>query len=207
MENESKNSYELKKQEREREREEESKKAKMAKAGQSFKWYFILTIIIIALGYGLILLVKQNAPKGEDFSIGYEDQGVEHIDNGSSHPSYNSNPPSSGWHYGSPARGGFYNEALPDEQVIHNLEHGDIWIAYHPDISDEAKDTLKSFAGQYIVVSPRVENDGDISLVAWGRVDTFNIENGIVNKERIKDFIKRYDNRGPEKVRSVQHIR
>jgi len=88
--------------------------------------------------------------------------------------------------------------------VIHNLEHGDIWIAYHFDISGEAKEILESFAGQYVVVSPRFENEGDISLVAWGRVDTFDIENGVIDKGRIKDFISRYYNRGPERVRSIQ---
>jgi len=66
------------------------------------------------------------------------------------------------------------------------------------------KDTLESFAGQYVVVSPRALNDGDISLVAWGRVDMFDIENGVVDEGRIKDFISQYDNRGPEKVRGVQ---
>lgn len=79
-----------------------------------------------------------------------------------------------------------------------------IWIAYHPNLSDAAKEVLLSFAGRYVVVSSRGENEGDISLVAWGRVDTFNIEGDTVNEGRIKDFIKRYDNRGPENVRQVQ---
>ena len=54
------------------------------------------------------------------------------------------------------------------------------------------------------MVSPRPENEGDISLIAWGRVDTFNIKNSIVDEERITDFIRRYDNHGPEKVRGIQ---
>ena len=93
---------------------------------------------------------------------------------------------------------------MPDERVIHNLEHGDVWIAYHPDISDETKETLKSFAGQYVVVSPRLQNEGGVSLVAWGRIDTFDVENEPVDEGRIRDFIRRYDNRGPEKVRGIQ---
>jgi len=185
-------------------REKESAQVQRAKMRKSITQYAIWLLIIVAIGYGIFLLAQTAGPDGEDFSTRYEIQGRDHIADGAVHPEYNSNPPSSGWHYASPARGGFYEELLPDEQVIHNLEHGDIWIAYHSDISGEAKEILESFAGRYVVVSPRFENEGDISLVAWGRVDTFDIENGVIDEVRIKDFIKRYDNRGPEKVRGVQ---
>jgi len=204
MEKETKNNYELKKQEQEQIRKERHRQDKNTETKNKFVRYGLWILALVIIGYGISFLAQTTAPEGEDFSIAYDIQGQNHIAEGATHPSYNSNPPSSGWHYASTVRGRFYEEALPDEQVIHNLEHGDIWIAYHPDISDEAKDILESFAGQYVVVSPRATNDGDISLVAWGRVDTFDIENGIVDEERIRNFIKRHDNRGPEKVRGVQ---
>jgi len=48
--------------------------------------------------------------------------------------------------------------------------------------------------------------------VAWGRVDSFNLadstsslqEGGILPEERVKDFILRYINRGPEKIMPVR---
>ena len=199
-----KTEYEIKKEEREKAREEERGQAQMEKTKKSFVRYSLWVAIIVAVGYGIFLLAQTAGPDGEDFSVAYSIQGRDHIADGATHPPYNSNPPSSGSHYTSTARGGFYEEPLPDERVIHNLEHGDVWIAYHSDISGEAKEILESFAGRYVVVSPRFENEGDISLVAWSRVDTFDIENGVIDEGRIRDFIKRYDNRGPEKVRSVQ---
>jgi hypothetical protein len=49
-------------------------------------------------------------------------------------------------------------------------------------------------------------NDTDIALAAWCRLDKFNLENNNFNKDnlnqikqRIKDFILRYENKGPEK--------
>lgn len=204
MEEEKKNDYEVKKEERERSRAEKGRQDKAQNIKKSLFRYAPWIAILVGLGYGLFLLVQSTGPDGEDFSMAYKIQGREHITIGAQHPEYNSNPPSSGWHYASPARGGFYDDPLPDEQVIHNLEHGNIWIAYHPDIGDEAKTTLEDFAGQYVVVSPRSSNEGDVSLVAWGRVDTFNTDGGIVDEARIKDFISRYDNRGPEKVRGIQ---
>jgi len=199
-----KNNYEQKKQRHEAVKKKEHAQVQRAKVRKSIAHFTLWVLILIVVGYGIFLLAQTAGPDSEDFSVAYEIQGRDHIVDGATHPEYNSNPPSSGWHYASPVRGGFYNELLPDERVIHNLEHGDIWIAYRSDINGEAKEILESFAGQYIVVSPRSLNDGDISLVAWGRVDTFNIENGIIDEGRIKDFIKRYDNRGPEKVRGIQ---
>lgn len=199
-----KTEYEIRREEREKVRENERMQAKMERIKKSFVRYGLWIVIVVAIGYGLFLLARTAGPDGEDFSVAYSIQGRDHIANGATHPPYNSNPPSSGSHYAAAARGGFYEEPLSDEQVIHSLEHGDIWIAYHPDISGEAKETLESFAGQYVVVSPRAANEGDVSLVAWGKVDTFDIENEFVDEGRIRDFISRYDNRGPEKVRGIQ---
>lgn len=170
------------------------------KANNAFLIYIGIFVAVVLLGYGATLLARP-APQGTDASVAYAIQGRTHIANDAVHPPYNSNPPSSGWHYVQPARGGFYDTPLADETVIHNLEHGDIWIAYRPDISDEAQSSLKRFANQYVVISPRQENEGDISLVSWGRVDTFNLENGTVDETRIRNFIRQYDNRGPERLR------
>lgn len=204
METEQTNSYEIKKQERERARKEKYKGVQAEQVKKSFLRYGIWAGIAVLVGYGVFLLMRATGPQGEDHSTAYDIQSREHIANGAVHPPYNSNPPSSGWHYVSPARTDFYNEPIPDESAIHNIEHGDIWIAYRPTISDETKSILKKFAGAYVLVSPRAENAGDISLVAWGRVDTFDIVGGVLDQERIQDFIRRYDNRGPEKVRGIQ---
>jgi len=154
--------------------------------------------------YVITFLVRTSESQSVDHSIAFSIQGRQHIAVGEEAKQYNSNPPSSGDHYGQTARGGFYDEPLADETVIHNLEHGDIWIAYHPRINNETRSLLKKFAGQYVVVSPRAQNDGDISVVAWGRVDTFDINTDVLDEGRIQDFIRRYDNRGPEKVRGTQ---
>ena len=199
-----KNEYTTKEARRKQAREEQRIQMRREKIKKNMVRFSITFIILCVIVYGIIVLVRMSGPQGGDFSTVYPNQGRNHIAIGEEIKSYNSNPPSSGDHYGQTARGGFYDEPLADETVIHNLEHGDIWIAYHPKISSEAKETLKKFAGQYVVVSPRSQNDGNISLVAWGRVDTFDIENDAVDEHRIQDFISRYDNRGPEKVRGVQ---
>ena len=169
----------------------------------SYKSLIITLLIIVAFVYGIILLAKASLPKTEDMSVAYENQGNQHIAEGSTHGLYNSNPPSSGWHYARWIDGGVYKDAVVDENVVHNLEHGDIWISYKPDVSEDVIKVLEKFGGKYLIVSPRDANDKDIALVSWGRVDAFDVVDMESLKERVGDFIKRHDNKGPEKVRNV----
>jgi len=163
-------------------------------------WTLIIIVLLGFAGWGITKAVQSGVPEEADMSVFYPAQNREHIEVGAEHPEYTSNPPSGGWHYGLTAKKKFYDEPVPDGYVIHNLEHGDIWIAYHPRITQEAKEALKQFAFSKILVSPREANNTDIALVAWERVDAFNLENGVVPEGRIRDFIKRYRNKGPERI-------
>ena len=162
-----------------------------------------IVIVVVVLGLGVWALVgwaKGAGPQTPDQSVFYEAQSRDHIEPGTEHPAYNSNPPSGGWHYALTAKKKYYTEPVPDENALHNLEHGDVWITYSPNLPEEVKDSLKKYAFSKIVISPREANDTDIAIVAWEHVDAFNLEGGVVPDERIRDFIKRYRNKGPEKL-------
>ena len=50
---------------------------------------------------------------------------------------YNSVPPTSGDHWSTPVRCGFYNQPVPDELIVHNMEHSNVIVSYNlPDPSD-----------------------------------------------------------------------
>lgn len=132
--------------------------------------------------------------------IAVPDQGREHVTT-TNHPPYNSNPPVSGWHYPQPAEWGVYHEELADEIIIHNLEHGGVWISYKPDIPEEVRLKLESFFEKYgrkIIVTPRPQNDTEIALAAWGRLDKFGLAE--YSEERVDKFIRAFRNKGPEFV-------
>ena len=75
-----------------------------------------------------------------------------HVPRGEEHPPYNSVPGTSGWHYsdsGAPIAWGVYNEFIPDEVLVHNLEHGGIGIHYNcTDDCDFLIQQLESLARQ-----------------------------------------------------------
>lgn len=154
----------------------------------------VILIIVVAAISGLIfwsVWEEKNRP-GQDVPI----QGREHIAVGAQHPPYNSNPPTSGPHYAQEADWGFYGRELPDEQLVHNLEHGGIWIAYK-NIDDATKAKLEALARKYsgsVIITLRLANDVKIALASWGRLEK--MDN--FDEKRIVRFIKANKNKSPE---------
>ncbi len=129
----------------------------------------------------------------------YAIQGTQHIQEGESHPPYNSNPPTSGWHYQRDASWGVHEAEIPDEQAVHNLEHGGIWISYQPTLDQASADKLREIARRYrskVILTPRARDDSKIALAAWGKLDALES----LDEGRIVTFIKSFINQGPEKV-------
>ena len=156
------------------------------------KWT-IGIVLTIAVGYGVILLVRQSQQPlpGVAFAI----QGQEHIAIGASHPEYNSNPPTSGWHYAQEANLGVSQVELPDEQVLHNLEHGGIWISYK-DIDDATKAALEKIVKSHskMILEPRSKSDAQIVLASWGRLQKLQS----FDEQAIQTFIDANSNKSPE---------
>lgn len=126
----------------------------------------------------------------------FENLGSEHIKDGAEHKPYNSNPPTSGPHYFQPAEWGVYPNQLKDEQLVHNLEHGGIWISYK-DIDPETKAKLETIGKANpgsVIVTPRPENDAKVVIASWTRLqklDSF-------DETKILAFIKANKNKSPE---------
>lgn len=92
-----------------------------------------------------------------------EAQGRAHINPGDEHPPYNADPPNSGPHYGppnGPINAGFYQEAVPPEAVLHNLEHGQIVIWYRPDAPQETIDYIEALVDDEPLATVAVPYDG-----------------------------------------------
>ncbi len=203
------NNQGLSKKER-RELKKTEKQARLVKTQRSKNFKKVLVWLVVlggigALVYFLIIVPITNRPPDlgppEILAKQIPVQGANHINFGSSHPPYSSNPPTSGWHYPDPANWGFYDKELPDEQFIHNLEHGGIWIAYRPDLDPALIDSLEEAAKSFrrrIVMAPRVANDEDIALVAWSWLDKFSASE--FSEKRVVDFIREFIDQGPEKV-------
>lgn len=180
---------------------------KKSEQSGKFKKLLIWLLVILILSGGLYWLIaksRENIAERKIYAVQISNQGRNHIDIGASHPDYNSNPPTSGPHYEKWADKGVYKKQLPDEQLVHNLEHGYIWISYKPDTNSEVVKQLESFYGfgKKIVVEPRQENEKLIAIAAWNWLDKFDPELkeklNDAELKRIGDFINAYIGQGPE---------
>lgn len=127
--------------------------------------------------------------------------GRSHISPGDPGFEYNSNPPTSGPHYASPVPTGFYSEQREDEALIHNIEHGQIWISYS-DVGSNTTAELETLASQYpnaVVVTYRLENDAPLAVASWGHV----MKLDSYNETKITAYIERHVNNSPEPFASI----
>ena len=87
---------------------------------------------------------------------------------------WNTFPPTSGPHYAEPAIFGAYNEPLEQARVIHNLEHGGVFIQYGRKVPRATVDELQAFyddhkAGTLLAPLPALGNK--IAIGAWVHTD------------------------------------
>jgi len=132
----------------------------------------------------------------------YPDQDDQHIPRDQEHAEYNSVPATSGWHYSdfnSPAPWGVYENFIPDEVLIHNLEHAGVGVHYDcPDGCPELVVQLRDIAegATKVIMSPYANMSTTIALSAWNYLDAFDE----FDEDRIKDFIRAHvnSNNAPE---------
>ena len=191
-------SYQERKLLEEREREQARKKLEQARTLKSF---LVGGIIILLIGGAGLFIWSLYEPLGQDYSQAMPFEGQTHMAEGAS-VEYKTNPPTSGSHWPIPLRDGIYDKEKPDEAVVHSMEHGRAIISYKPSLPTHAIEKLRDIAGQNaVILVPRSKNETDIALTAWTRLDAFNLNpDGAFDEKRVKDFIRRYKNKGPENV-------
>jgi len=136
----------------------------------------VSALTVLVTGGSLFFSGRQASPPAanrvdlKDYVRVFPEVGYEHIPEGTKYTNYNSNPPTSGAHYERPAEWGIYDHELPDEEIVHNLEHCGIWISYQSSLPAAEKDAIKSFAAGFptkIIVTVRDKNSSPIAFAAW----------------------------------------
>jgi hypothetical protein len=85
-------------------------------------------------------------------------------------PLWNTVPPTSGPHYAVPAVWGAYSEPLQQARVVHNLEHGGVFIQYGKDVAASTVQELRSFYDDHTrgtLLAPLPSLGKQIAVGAW----------------------------------------
>ena len=111
---------------------------------------------------------------------------------------YPQTPPVGGEHSATWQNCGVYPNPVPNENAVHSLEHGAMWITYQPDLPKSQLAVLRAAAaGQpYALVSPYPRLPAPVVATVWGaqvRLDS-------ASDPRLRTFIDYYKtgNHAPE---------
>lgn len=167
-------------------------------------WGAVVILALIVLGYAGWQLVRPRP------GVGVPQMGRTHIEVGAPHEAYNTDPPTSGPHYAQPVSAGFYDEAPPDENLVHSLEHGYVIIWYN--CTSLAEGNCQSLKTQIrgvldragpvglfsdikkLIAVPRPKMDALLALTSWGRL----LKLGAFDEAVILDFINNLRGQAPE---------
>lgn len=128
----------------------------------------VLGVLIIAGVVTAATLFANEEPISTDLS---EVQVYEDLDNAHTQGDidYPQTPPVGGPHAGAWLDCGVYSEPVPDENVVHDLEHGTVWITYQPELGQDDVDELADLLPQNGILSPYAGQSAPVVVTVWGR--------------------------------------
>ncbi len=103
---------------------------------------------------------------------------------------YPQTPPVGGKHSATWQNCGVYSAPVQNENAVHSLEHGAMWITYRPDLpASEIATIVGDTSGEpYALVSPYPELPSPIVASAWG----VQLKLTSASDPRLKSFVEKY---------------
>jgi Protein of unknown function (DUF3105) len=103
---------------------------------------------------------------------------------------YPQTPPAGGPHSATVLNCGIYDKPVPNENAVHDLEHGAVWITYRPDLPATQVATLRSLVRgrTYLTLSPYPGLPAPVVASAWGK----QIRLTGAGDSRLEAFINKY---------------
>ncbi len=173
--------------------------ARQKKRSQSNLLPVIGGIALFAVVLVLGILVASNQANASTASI----QGLlafENLERGHTNGlvAYAQNPPAGGQHNPAWQNCGVYSQPVQNENAVHSLEHGAIWITYQPDLPADQLEQLQSLTRRsgYRLLSPYPGLPAPIVASAWG----YQVQLEQADDPRLLTFIRKYEQNplGPE---------
>ncbi|GAA3640902.1 DUF3105 domain-containing protein [Microbacterium awajiense] len=151
-------------------------------------------VVIIGLVVASVVFAPSPPKEYEAGSEGATIAGVETFSNTAQHVAgvveYEQSPPAGGPHNAVWLNCGVYNQPVPNENAVHSMEHGAVWVTYNPDeIAGAELATLNGYLpSTYVILSPFEGLDAPIVLSNWNnqlKVDS-------ADDPRISQFLEEY---------------
>ncbi len=154
------------------------------------KWVVIGTVVVGVLGLAFILYLNVRPEPPIPGVIQFPRPSRGHDNNTQFPIAQFPVPPAGGVHWDRWQNCGVYETPVETGYAVHSLEHGAVWITYHPDLSAADVARLRTYVeGQsHMLLSPYPDQPSPVVLTAWGvQMQLDGVDDG-----RITRFINRY---------------
>ncbi len=157
----------------------------------------VVGVVVLALvGVTLFVVIDQNRRNAavEEATAG-DIEGVETFEGLSANHvetdvEYAQNPPVGGDHNAVWLNCGVYTEPVPEENAVHSIEHGAVWITYDPSLPADEVEVLQQHAASnnYVLVTPREDLPSPVVASAWG----LQLQLEDPADQRLSTFVRKY---------------
>ncbi len=180
----------------ERARKLEEFKKREARARRIRRIVIWSSVAVVVAVVGLLVTAIALTPQPPSYTVGGEGaviDGVETFDNAAGHVEgavvYPQTPPAGGEHNQMWLNCGIYEQPVPNENAVHSLEHGAIWVTYDPEIEASELDALRAkLPSTYVVLSPFDGLPSPIVLSGWNT----QLQLDAADDPRIAEFFEEY---------------
>jgi hypothetical protein len=127
------------------------------------------------------------APEGIEGVVAFDITDNSHTEGAVDYPQ---SPPVAGPHNPVFANCKFYDEEIPNENVVHSLEHGAVWFTFTEDADEATLDTIRGYVDQsdHVIASLYPDQDSPIVMTAWNR----QLELEGIDDPRVVQFLETY---------------
>lgn len=159
-------------------------------AGRERNWGLIIVAVVLVAVIGAFVAVvaidfRSGAASGPPSGVEtFEDIPRDHVEG---QVSYEQTPPVGGEHWDVWQNCGYYAEPVRNENAVHSLEHGAVWITYRPDLPQEQVEQIQQLANDntYVLASPYPDLPAPVVASAWSK----QLKLDSVGDSRLKQFV------------------
>jgi hypothetical protein len=146
----------------------------------------ITVVVVVGLAVALLLRDRDQAPpEGLSGVKTYNDLSRAHVAGDVDYPQ---SPPVGGEHDPIWLNCGVYDQPVREENAVHSLEHGAVWITYRPGLSAEEIDGLADQLPEKGILSPFPDQEAPVVATVWGA----QLELDGPDDPRLELFIREY---------------
>ncbi len=156
------------------------------------RWGWGMTVLVVVLIVGVVVWAVRSQSGDIAGVVTYSNLSRDHI---SGKVTYPQNPPVGGAHNAVWQNCGIYSTPVANENAVHSMEHGAVWITYQPQLSSQDIGQLQALVHghDHALLSPYPGLPAPVVASAWG----LQLRVTSASDPRLAQFLTKYE-QGPQ---------